>query len=476
MKQILLPKKIIKATGIENVNALKIKRPLQTILRGDKDFVDGLAKVNGPATLILDFGKEMHGGIRIITGRENGKTGTGSIVRVRFGESVSETCAELGEKGACNDHSPRDFHFTLVRLSDNRIGQTGFRFVRLDFPEDASYCIQNIYCENEILHKKAIYTYKGSDKRIKQIFDTAKRTVDLCASSGFVWDGIKRDRLVWIGDMHPEMMSLATMYGRIPEIENSLDFVRDQTPLPSWMNSFPSYSMWWIIIIADYYKYTCCDNYIKAQLDYMYNLIKQVDNFVDEEGHTHYPFNFVDWPTRGSDEEYEGTRAITIIAVKRAIEVFTKFGVDASVAENVLDRLLKLPIKCGDKKQIIGLKYLALGEISDDEYAKLIEGGAKGMSTFMSYYILNAIASRDVDKAVEIMKEYYGAMLDVGATSFWEDFNIEWTKGSSRIDRLPKRNEKDIHGDFGAFCYLGFRHSFCHGWSSGVIRFIKENC
>jgi hypothetical protein len=26
----------------------------------------------------------------------------------------------------------------------------------------------------------------------------------------------------------------------------------------------------------------------------------------------------------------------------------------------------------------------------------------------------------------------------------------------------------------GAYCYKGFRHSFCHGWSVGVICFIKE--
>ena len=97
------------------------------------------------------------------------------------------------------------------------------------------------------------------------------------------------------------------------------------------------------------------------------------------------------------------------------------------------------------------------------------------MSTFMSYYILSAIASFDKEKAVEIMKEYYGAMLSRGATSFWEDFNMDWLEGSGRIDKLPKKNQKDIHGDYGAFCYEGFRHSLCHGWSAGVIPFIKEN-
>ena len=70
---------------------------------------------------------------------------------------------------------------------------------------------------------------------------------------------------------------------------------------------------------------------------------------------------------------------------------------------------------------------------------------------------------------------YYGAMLSIGATTFFEDFDIKWLENSSRLDRLPKKNQKDIHGDFGKHCYVGFRHSFCHGWSSGVIRFIFDN-
>ena len=65
-------------------------------------------------------------------------------------------------------------------------------------------------------------------------------------------------------------------------------------------------------------------------------------------------------------------------------------------------------------------------------------------------------------------------MHSVGATTFWEDFDLEWLKNASRIDELPKEGQVDIHGDYGAFCYIGFRHSFCHGWSAGVIPYLME--
>ena len=73
-----------------------------------------------------------------------------------------------------------------------------------------------------------------------------------------------------------------------------------------------------------------------------------------------------------------------------------------------------------------------------------------------------------------IIKEYFGGMLSRGATSFWEDFDVAWLEGSGRIDEFPEEGQKDIHGDFGAFCYIGFRHSLCHGWASGVLAFIIE--
>ena len=37
----------------------------------------------------------------------------------------------------------------------------------------------------------------------------------------------------------------------------------------------------------------------------------------------------------------------------------------------------------------------------------------------------------------------------------------------ARIDELVPPGKKDLHGDFGAYCYVGFRHSLCHGWASG---------
>ena len=461
MKEYILPERIIASEGVDTRNLLK-KQPLQIGLaeRETTAFEDG-------QYVILDFGEEMCGGIRVLTFHSRQVS-----VRVRFGESLSECCSELGgETNATNDHALRDFTVNLPNYSDMTFGNTGFRFVRLDFGGRVK--LKSILAVNHILKKRANYEYRGEDKLIKRIYSAAKRTVDLCASSGYIWDGVKRDRLVWIGDMSPEVLALTTLYGRMPIIERSLDFVKDQTPLPHWMNTMPAYSLWWIIILADYFERTGARDFAERQMPYLEALLEQIDGCVKADGELEYPSYFVDWPTHEQTDEIAGMRAINIIAMKRAIVLLREFNRERSLAESILERLLLVEIKVEKSKQVLGLKHFATGLTEEDKKA-LVSGGAKGMSTFMSYYILKAVASFDRAKAIEMMKEYYGAMLEKGATTFWEDFDIDWAKDSCRIDELPKEGEKDVHGDFGAFCYVGFRHSLCHGWSAGVISFMEE--
>ena len=279
-----------------------------------------VAKFSAGGHVILDFEKEMNGGVRILT-----FLATNVRTRIRFGESLTECCSNLGgEKNATNDHALRDFYVNLHDYSDMTFSNSGFRFVRLDFEGDIS--IKSVVAVNHILNKKTIYTYTGSDERIKQIFDVAKRTVDLCAGQEYLWDGVKRDRLVWIGDMHPEMLALVAMYGRLPVIEKSLDFIKKQTPLPRWMNNIPMYSMWWIIILADYYELVGAKAFVKKQLNYLVKLVEQLHSSVSEDGTLNYPFYFVDWPTSNQPDEKHGVRAINIFAMKKAIILLKEFS------------------------------------------------------------------------------------------------------------------------------------------------------
>ena len=134
MKEYLFPKKIVKPTSAIAPQNLLRKQLLQIGLaeRYTSTFEKG-------DFVILDYGKEMCGGIRILTFLANN-----TKVRIRFGESIAEACSELGGKrNATNDYAVRDFMMYLPSYSDQIFANTGFRFVRVDFHGDfGAYCYE----------------------------------------------------------------------------------------------------------------------------------------------------------------------------------------------------------------------------------------------------------------------------------------------------------------------------------------------
>ena len=119
-------------------------------------------------------------------------------------------------------------------------------------------------------------------------------------------------------------------------------------------------------------------------------------------------------------------------------------------------------------------------QTSPAAYAKLAKevisgNSAEEMSCFMGYYVLKAKAELgDYKDALDIIREYWGGMLKMGATTFWEDFDVLWMENAAKIDEITPSGMKDIHGDCGRHCYRQFRHSLCHGWASGPTPFLSE--
>ncbi|MBQ8427641.1 MAG: alpha-L-rhamnosidase, partial [Clostridia bacterium] len=441
------------------------EKPMQIGL-AEKDLI----VVEAGGHFIVDFGREMSGGVRILLSFSDEK----AKIRLRLGESVAETCAEIGEKNALNAHTYRDITLPVVQLSDCSYFDSGFRFLRVDIA-GGKVNFKAVVAEENVSEVNRIGSFSCSDETLNTIYETAAYTIDLCVRRGVIWDGIKRDRLVWIGDIYPELLSLENLTGDLTCVKNSLDFVKSQTPATEWMCGFPMYSMWWIIILREYFRRTGDVGYVREQTQYIKDLLNLFDKHIAEDGTTHYPYNFVDWPTQGKEDEPAGVLMINEMALDAATELLVAVGESEAHAKVLLTKLQKQTPCVKEKKQIIALKSYVRDSITEKERELLLSGGAKGLSTFMSYFILSAIDKEaGTQKALEIAKEYYGAMLALGATTFWEDFDMDWVENSSPITRRPKAGERDVHGDFGAYCYLGFRHSLCHGWSSGVLPFLVE--
>jgi hypothetical protein len=434
----------------------------------------------GKPGLLLDYGKELHGGLQLVTDQSKG--GKPVRVRIRFGESASEAMSDIDTvKNATNDHAMRDFVISLPWLGKLEVGNTGFRFVRIDLIDD------NV--ELKLKEARAILvfrdipylgSFKCSDTLLNKIWLTGAYTVHLNMQD-YLWDGIKRDRLVWVGDMHPEISTIAAVFGNNEVVAKSLDLAKNITPLPQYMNGMVSYSMWWVLIQRDWYMHNGDIKYLTQQKSYLIKLLDQYIHKIDANNSEDLNDGgrFLDWPSSTNKQGiHAGLQAMLVMTLKAGSELCEVLNEPAEVQKcnEAIERLKRnVPDPNGSKQAaaLMALSGLMPAEKVNNEILSI--GGIHGFSTFYGYYMLQAKAKAgDYQGALDAIRNYWGPMLGLGATTFWEDFNIDWLPNASRIDELVNEGEKDIHGDYGAYCYKGFRHSLSHGWASGPTPWLTE--
>lgn len=451
----------------------------QALLTSQQKFCVLKSTGNERPGILLDYGITLHGGIQLVTGMTGNKEPVN--VRIRFGESVSEAMSEIDTlNGATNDHAMRDFILPLPWLGTIEVGNSGFRYVRIDLVD----------VDRELILKEAnaIFSYrdipylgsfKSNDEKLNQIWDMGAYTVHLNMQE-YLWDGIKRDRLVWVGDMHPEVSTINAVFGYNDVVPKSLDLIRDITPMPEWMNGISTYSMWWVIIHRDWYMQHGDLEYLKAQKDYLSLLIRHMKSRVEGNKENLDGTRFLDWPSSENPEAvHAGLQAMLIWAFDAAGEIFDILENSSlqQTSQEMAAILRTYKPDAANSKQAASL--MSLVGIMDASAANdqiIAVGGVKDFSTFYGYYMLEAKAkARDYQGALDNIREYWGAMIDLGATTFWEDFNIEWMENAGRIDDFVPDGKVDVHASYGGYSYEKLRHNLSHGWASGPTAWLSRH-
>lgn len=469
---------------IKNTEVLLKKGNSQSDMSRTTQFCKIKNTENDTCSILLDYGKELHGGLQLVMGGSSRREP--SLVRIRFGESVGEANSQTYNSDwlmgfSTDDHAKRDIVMEIPRTGLIEIGNTGFRFVRIDLLQPNT--------EIRLKEARAILRYRdvpylgsfqSSNSKLDSIWLTGAYTTHLCMQE-FLWDGIKRDRLVWLGDFHPELVTITKVFGYNEVVPKSLDLACKQYPLPNWLNNMPSYSFWYLIIQYDWYMQNGDIEYLDKHRNYIVGLINQLDEHINEDGtETMDTRKFLDWPSTPNKQGVEaGFRALLLWALQDAKVLCEALNeeVASKQCETAIEKLNRLIMDHNNLKQAAAL--MAVSGILDAQKAceeVIAVDGAKRFSTFYGLYMLDALSMAGMHKeALNIALDYWGGMLDMGATTFWEDFNVDWMENSARLDVIKPIGKNDIHGDFGAYCYPSYRHSLCHGWSSGVTAWLTEN-
>jgi len=152
--------------------------PHSIILKNHKDQIT--------SSILLDFGRQMNASLEVVTGMWTDNLP--KSVRIRFGESVSEAMSEIGITGASNDHAVRDFSMVVPWLGRNRSGESGFRFVRIDFLEpNAELHLREIRAVASYRDIPYLGSFKSNDQRLNDIWEVGAYTVHVNMQD-YLWD------------------------------------------------------------------------------------------------------------------------------------------------------------------------------------------------------------------------------------------------------------------------------------------------
>jgi hypothetical protein len=468
VRHILRPQRIVwhnRGKGnLENIDTLLNKRG---------NCVISCSQDESPA-IVFDFGQELNGGIML---EFTNKTPSIMVkIRIRFGESVSEVMNTPN-----NDHCIHDVTLDMSVMGRHVFGNTGFRFVRLDFIScDIKVNfggIKAIALERDIEYKGR---FESSDELLNRIWATGTRTVHLCCQD-YIYDGIKRDRIVWVGDIHPQMKVIGSVFGGLDIVEKSLDYAFQNTPPNEWMNGVSAYSIWWLITVWDWYFITGKKEWLQSKQKDVETITNQLISHIDKNGKEILGgMRFIDWSI-GVDEtliQY-GLQALMVLGFKKTKQIFDELGASecSNKCLNILKLLGKQQAPKTTNKQINALRVLAgMTDAVEANKNSFSFEPYKGISLWYAYYVLQSRAiAGDISSSLEFIRKLWGGMHKLGATTFWEHFDITWLENSSRIDEIVLPNKIDVHGQRGEHCYKGYRHSLCHGWSAGPTAWLSEH-
>jgi len=302
-----------------------------------------------------------------------------------------------------------------------------------------------------------------------------------------VWDAVKRDRGRWVGDMDVEGRVITTVFGDSEVVKDTLRRLAEATPSNQYVNGIASYSALWITTLENLYEHDGDLTYIRTQQAALLRILHRIDLDIDANGDisaTAKGWGFVDWAPGlygVNPETRMGTQLQYVRGYLAAVRLLTQLG-DKEDADKYEQQAERLRVRArsymypetktlGSTWQLNALAVLdRVSQGTEDGVWDRVLSQVKQdaptdpvISPYFNAYVLDAMSQLGHRaEALKWMRDYWGGMLQEGATSFWESYDLRWPKN-------------DPHLSLQADGTTGYFVSMAHGWSSGPTAWLTEN-
>ena len=434
--------------------------------------VSGQVKGN---EFLLDFGKETFGFVKL-----HGLSGKGKLT-IYYGESKEEA---MSNQGAVT--------FDLLQLNvlakkDSVMPLSkAFRYVRV--VKDPSIQVADVSMLHEYADLKERGGFTCSDPEINRIYEVAKYTLHLNSREFFI-DGIKRDRWVWSGDAYQSYLMNYYLYFDNPTVSRTILALRGKDPVTGHVNTIMDYTFYWFLSIYDYYQYSGDKTFITQFYPRMQSLMDYCLGRRNKDGFMEGlpgDWVFVDWADKLSKK---GALSFEQLLFCRSLETMAicaklvndnvaaaKYEQEAAQLKTKLMATYWNPSKQAMVHSLINgaqsenvTRYTNMFAIFFDYFNQdqkaavkqsvLLNDKIQKITTpYMRFYELEALCAMGEQKFVtKEIKDYWGGMLALGATSFWEEYN-------------PTKKGAEHYAMYGR----EFGKSLCHAWGASPIYLLGK--
>lgn len=425
--------------------------------------------------LLADFGKETFGFLKL-----QGLKGKGKM-HIYYGESREEALsANHCETLDLLEIDFKDKKDSVIELSK------AFRYVNCQ-PE-GSVTLDNV----SMLYEYAPVTEKGSfrcsDEQVNRIYDISKYTFHLNTREFFI-DGIKRDRWVWSGDAYQSYLMNYYSFNESPIVKRTLLAQRGKDPVTAHINTIMDYSFYWFLGIYDYYQYTGDQKFVQDVYPRMKSLMDYVLGRRNKDGLLEWmpgDWIFIDWADKLSKDGEVSFEQLLFCRSLETMALCADMAKDAKaaaeykkLAAELKTRIFKLywdeskqalvHSRVGGKRTDNVTRYANMFGIFFDYFTPAQKQGVKQhvlmndkinkiTTPYMRFYELEALcAMGEQSYVLKQMKDYWGGMLNLGATSFWEEYNPD-KKGTEHLAMYGRP----------------FGKSLCHAWGASPIYLLGK--
>ena len=364
-----------------------------------------------------------------------------------------------------------------------------FRFLKIKRLDTALFPIEIkdifVSCVSAVDIKDAPALDTG-DERLDAIYKASLLTLRDCEQDVFE-DGPKRDRRLWIGDLRLQALvdyktfkntdlvkrCIYLFAGYLNSKGEVVPCVYPDSPPHRLEWTFADYSLFLISCLYDYYKATGDKTLLKEIYDTARSQAEIVSDRMDRDFREVSENTFIDWcPGLDKDCALLGVFVYTLRQLEelsallgKEYEWITKEREKRSAQLRLLYRDGIFVTPSGQISKHSQIWGVLSGVLSEEENVRLLERldtldtEYTPRTPYMIHYFIEALVKSGLcDKAIDVVKDIWGRILDAGFTTCPEIFNPE-------NDFESPYNAPEIN-------------SACHAWSCTPaywIKYMEEN-